>query len=315
MILDGNKTARHIKANIARINTLNPQKRKPHLAIIQVGEEPASNNYIKWKCKDAEECGIETSVLHFPPDTHYLVDRICGLIKELNASDNVDGIMVQLPIPGFSKNDAQYYVEKIGNTIAPDKDVDGMNFGAEHRFCGAREGFPPCTPDGIRMLLNYYKINPEGKKCVVVGRSKLVGYPTAKMLMDMGGTVCICHSKTDDYRLKKEVFEADIIVSAVGRAGMFIENDLNLVRHPVVIDVGTSLGADGKLHGDFSFDMLDHCNDHDLCDYTPVPGGVGPMTRAALMAHVNDAFIYRMRKAGQYVQYTKSVQSGVVGED
>lgn len=304
MVLDGNKAAKHIKANIARVNELNPQYRKPHLAIIQVGDESASNTYVKWKCKDAEECGIETSIHRFPVDTHYIVARIRGLIEELNATDKVDGIMVQLPIPGFSKEEAQYYTDKIVNDIATEKDVDGLNFGSEHRFSGASEGFPPCTPDGIRMLLNYYKINPEGKKCVVIGRSKLVGYPTMKMLMDMGGTVSVCHSQTDEYILKKEVFEADIIVSAVGKAGMFTEADLNLVRKPTVIDVGTSVGADGKLHGDFNFDLLDHCNDHDLVNYTPVPGGVGPMTRAALMAHVNEAFIYRMRKAGRYVQHT-----------
>lgn len=308
MILDGNVAARHIKANIARVNKENPQYRKPHLAIIQVGDNPASNTYVKWKQRDATECGIETSLHYFSHSGEYIVDRLIDLIKQLNATDTVDGIMVQLPILGLEGPGDKYYVDKICDTIAAEKDVDGMNFGSEHRFFSAPEGFPPCTPDGIRMLLNYYKIDPEGKKCVVVGRSKLVGYPTAKVLLDMGGTVCICHSKTEGYRMKKEVFEADIIVSAVGKAGMFNENDLNLVRHPVVIDVGTSVGADGKLHGDFNLDLLDHCNEHNLIDFTPVPGGVGPMTRAALMAHVQDAFIYRMRKAGKYVQNNARVR-------
>ena len=237
------------------------------LAVIIVGNDSASQVYVKNKAKGCEETGINSYVYALPEDT--TEEEVLELVNKLNNDDKVDGILCQLPVP------PQINDQNIINAIAPHKDVDAFHpVNTGHIMIGDYS-FLPCTPAGIMEMLKYYDIKVEGKNCVVIGRSNIVGKPMAMLLLQQNGTVTICHSRTKN--LEDITRNADILVSAVGKA-FFVT--ANMVKDgAVVIDVGMNRNSDGKLCGDVDFE-----NVKDKCSYiTPVPGGVGPMTITMLL--------------------------------
>lgn len=267
-LLDGKLTAAKVKTEIAAKITNDKAlgKRAPGLAVILVGENPASQVYVRNKIKDCEETGIISKPFILPETT--TEEQLIGIIGDLNADDSVDGILVQLPLPkGLDER-------KVIETIAPEKDVDAFHPSNVGRITLGLEGFAPCTPAGVMRLLSEYNIEISGKNCVVVGRSNIVGKPMALLLLAKNGTVTICHSKTAD--LAAVTRNADILVVAVGKAKM-ITGDM-IKDGAVVVDVGMNK-VDGKLCGDVDFES---CKDKSSF-ITPVPGGVGPMTRAMLL--------------------------------
>lgn len=268
IIMDGKALAAEIKAQVrAETEALKKSGKQPTLAVILVGDNQASAVYVRNKKKDCEECGFESLSYELPAD--YGEDKLVALVKELNQNEKVDGILVQLPLP------AGYDERKIINTISPEKDVDAFHPVNAGRLLIGEEGFLPCTPAGVMALLDKYHIDVNGKRCVVVGRSNIVGKPMALLLLRNNGTVTIAHSRTA--HLKELTAEADILVSAVGKAG-FITADM-VKPGAVVIDVGMNRNAEGKLCGDVDFQACEQIASF----ITPVPGGVGPMTRAILM--------------------------------
>ena len=268
IIMDGKALAAEIKAQVrAETEALKKSGKQPTLAVILVGDNQASAVYVRNKKKDCEECGFESLSYELPAD--YGEDKLVALVKELNRNEKVDGILVQLPLP------AGYDERKIINTISPEKDVDAFHPVNAGRLLIGEEGFLPCTPAGVMALLDKYHIDVNGKRCVVVGRSNIVGKPMALLLLRNNGTVTIAHSRTA--HLKELTAEADILVSAVGKAG-FITADM-VKPGAVVIDVGMNRNAEGKLCGDVDFQACEQIASF----ITPVPGGVGPMTRAILM--------------------------------
>ncbi len=274
-LLDGKLTAAKVKTEIAAkiINDKALGKRAPGLAVILVGENPASQVYVRNKIKDCEETGIISKPFILPETT--TEEQLIGIINDLNADDTVDGILVQLPLPkGLDER-------KVIETISPEKDVDAFHPSNVGRITLGLEGFAPCTPAGVMRLLSEYNIEISGKNCVVVGRSNIVGKPMALLLLAKNGTVTICHSKTAD--LAAVTRNADILVVAVGKAKM-ITGDM-IKDGAVVVDVGMNR-VDGKLCGDVDFES---CKDKSSF-ITPVPGGVGPMTRAMLMQNTYTAY-------------------------
>ena len=275
MILDGKRLRDKILENLSE--KLAKSDKKPTLAVILAGDDPASRIYVNNKKKTAEKIGINSVVYEYPGSISE--NELLGKIKELNEDDSVTAILVQLPLPdGISK-------ENVINAINPKKDVDGLtrqNVGK--MFSGEKPYVYPCTPKGIIAILDEYGIEIEGKKAVVVGRSNLVGRPVAQMLLDRNATVTTCHSKTKN--LSEITKTADILVSAVGKqiikSGMVKEG-------AVVIDVGISRTEDGKICGDVDFENVSK-----IASYiTPVPGGVGPMTIASLMSNTVELFYIR----------------------
>lgn len=261
-----------MKQEIAKI--VEAGKRVPCLAVVIAGEDPASLSYVKGKEKACQAIGMKSVMRQL----RYDVTQEC-LEQEILALSNdptVDGILLQLPLPkGLDENRAIA-------CISPDKDVDGLtpiNFG--RMFLG-EDSFRPCTPSGVMAILEAMDCNPEGKHAVVVGRSKLVGTPVARLLQDANATVTICHSYTRD--LKKFTKEADILIAAVGKAHLF---DSSYIKEGAyVVDVGVNRMEDGKLTGDVDFaDVKDHC-----AAITPVPKGVGPMTITMLLQNTLKAY-------------------------
>ena len=245
----------------------------PGLAVVLVGEDPASAVYVRNKHRACEEIGIRSDVYTLPAETSQ--DELLSLIEKLNEDDRIHGILVQLPLP--SHIDEQAVLLK----IRPEKDVDAFHPYNVGRILLGDYDFLPCTPAGVMELLRYYHIDPCGKECVVVGRSNIVGKPMALLLLEANGTVTICHSRTSN--LADITRRADILVVAVGRAH-FITADM-VKEGAVVIDVGINRLPDGHLAGD-----VDYENVAPLCSYiTPVPGGVGPMTIATLMKNTLSA--------------------------
>ena len=239
------------------------------LAVIIVGDDPASRVYVNNKKKACELLGIYSEEYALPADTN--MESLLGLIEELNTRKDINGILCQLPLP-------KHIDEKvILNSIDPAKDVDAFHpVNVGHIMIGDFT-FLPCTPAGIMEMLKYYNISVSGKKCVVIGRSNIVGKPMAMLLLKENGTVEICHSRTAN--LKEETLSADILVAAVGIAN-FVTADM-VKEGAVVIDVGINRLPSGKLCGDVDFD-----NVSEKCSFiTPVPGGAGPMTIAMLMAN------------------------------
>ncbi len=267
-LLDGKLTAAKVKSNIAAQieNDKKAGLRAPGLAVILVGENPASQVYVKNKIKDCGETGIESKPFILPETTSE--NELIGIIKRLNDDESVDGILVQLPLP--KRIDERKVIE----TISPKKDVDAFHPSNVGRITLGLDGFAPCTPAGVMRLLEEYKIDIAGKNCVVVGRSNIVGKPMALLLLAKNGTVTVCHSKTPD--LASFTKSADILVVAVGRAKMITADMIK--DGAVVVDVGMNR-VDGKLCGDVDFDG---CKEK-ASFITPVPGGVGPMTRAMLL--------------------------------
>lgn len=271
-ILDGKKLSIKILEKLSEeIKKLDV---KPSLAVILVGDSSASQLYVNLKRKAAEKIGITSTVLIYPQniDEKSVLDKIA----ELNNDKSVDAILVQLPLP------PQINSTKVIQAISPKKDVDGFtpeNIGKIS--IGAEPYAYPCTPKGILTLLEEYKINPQGKHVVIVGRSNIVGKPLAQMLLNKNATVTICHSATTN--LSDITKTADILISAVGKAKL-IKKDM-VKNNSVIIDVGTSK-VDDKLFGDVDFEKLS-----ELTSYiTPVPGGVGPMTIASLMVNTYELF-------------------------
>ena len=272
MILDGRKLRDEILEDLKV--RLSKSDRKPSLAVILAGDDAASKIYVNNKNKTAEKVGINSVVIEYPCNVSE--KEIISKIEELNNDSSVTAILVQLPLPdGISK-------ENVLNAISPEKDVDGLTISNVGKmFSGEKPYVYPCTPKGILAILDKYNIEIEGKKAVVVGRSNLVGRPVAQMLLDRNATVTICHSRTKN--LSEITKQADILVSAVGKKIIFAD----MVKDgAVVIDVGISKTADGKLTGDVDYEKVS-----EIASYiTPVPGGVGPMTIASLMANTVELF-------------------------
>ena len=239
------------------------------LAVIQVGNDPASSVYVGNKKKACEYIGIGSSSYELPEET--TEEELLKLIDDLNADDSINGILVQLPVPKHIDE------KKVINRISPLKDVDGFHPESVGNLCIGQNGFVSCTPAGIIELLKRSDIEIEGKECVVIGRSNIVGKPMALLLLANNGTVTVCHSRTRD--LKEVTKRADILVVAIGKPKMITAEYVK--EGATVIDVGIHRMDNGKLCGDVDFDDV---KDH-VSAITPVPGGVGPMTIAMLMVN------------------------------
>lgn len=243
------------------------------LAVIQVGDDPASTVYVGNKKKACEYIGIRSLSYELPEETKE--EKLLELIHELNKREDVDGILVQLPLPAHMDED------KVIQTISPRKDVDGFHPQSVGALSIGQPGFVSCTPAGVIQLLKRSGVEIEGKECVIVGRSNIVGKPMALLMLRENATVTVCHSRTKD--LKEVTKRADILIVAIGKP-KFITKD-HVKEGAVVIDVGIHRGADGKLCGDVDFDQVEPVTSA----ITPVPGGVGPMTIAMLMNNCVEA--------------------------
>lgn len=267
-ILDGKGFAAICKENIARqAAELTAQGHRPGLAVVLVGNNPASQVYVRNKENDCRECGIYSAMYTLPEETTEA--ELLELLDTLNHDDSVHGILVQLPVPKHI--DPQKVIE----AIDPKKDVDAFHPVNVGYLTAGMPRFAPCTPAGIVALMEQYQIDPAGKRCVVIGRSNIVGKPMALLLLQKNGTVTICHSGTKD--LKAETLHADILISAVGSPG-FVTADM-VKEGAVVIDVAMNRNAEGKLCGDVEYAAVEKKASY----ITPVPGGVGPMTRVMLL--------------------------------
>ena len=281
MIISGTELAKETKQDVARRVAEAKEKygRAPHLVVILVGEDPASQSYVKGKSRDAEEVGFKNTTIVRPAETSE--KEILDLIAELNADNEVDGSLVQLPLPRHINDD------RVIEAIAKEKDVDGFHPGNVASLWQKLSCILPCTPKGIIRFLDKAGVEIEGKKAVVIGRSNIVGLPAAKLLLDRNATVTIAHSRTKD--LAKVASEADILVVAIGRP-KFVTADM-VGEGAAVIDVGVNRDPEtGKLCGDVDFEA---CKDK-ASVITPVPGGVGPMTRACLMENTLECFLRKM---------------------
>lgn len=268
LIIDGKKISKEIKDELKeKVAKLKEDGKTVALAVIQVGEDPASSVYVNNKKKACEYIGIESLSFHLPETI--TEEELLTKIKELNEDDKVNGILVQLPLPKHIDED------KVIKTIDPQKDVDGFHPQSVGALSIGQKGFVSCTPAGVIQLLKRSGIEIAGKECVVIGRSNIVGKPMALLLLRENATVTIAHSKTAD--LKEVAKRADILVVAVGKPKMI---DSSYIKEgAVVIDVGIHRNAENKLCGDVDYeDVIDH-----VSAITPVPGGVGPMTIAMLM--------------------------------
>ncbi|HEX7097739.1 MAG TPA: bifunctional methylenetetrahydrofolate dehydrogenase/methenyltetrahydrofolate cyclohydrolase FolD [Acidimicrobiia bacterium] len=267
-ILDGKAVAARVKEEVAAAVAEMP--RKPGLATVLVGDDPASHTYVRGKRNDAAEVGIRS--IHHEIDASISQDELHALIDSLNADEDVDGILIQLPLPGGLDGEAA--VERID----PRKDVDGLHPFNLGRLVLDRPGLRPCTPSGVMRILDHHGISVSGKRAVVIGRSFLVGRPLALMLSARGAdaTVTLAHSRTVD--LADLARSADILVAAVGVPRMVTADFV--APGATVIDVGINR-VDGKLVGDVAFDEVAEV----AGSITPVPGGVGPMTRAMLLVN------------------------------
>lgn len=267
-IIDGKKIAAAVKLQVKNdVEALAAAGVQVGLAVIIVGENPASQVYVRNKKNDCAEVGIQSFEYALPESTTQ--QELLALIKKLNADESVSGILCQLPLP------AHLDEKSVIEAISPEKDVDAFHPQNVGHIMIGDYTFLPCTPAGIMEMLHCEGISVAGKNCVVVGRSNIVGKPMAMMLLKADATVTVCHSKTQN--LAQVTSQADILIVAIGKA-KFITADM-VKPGAVVIDVGMNRGADGKLCGDVDFDAVYEKVSH----ITPVPGGVGPMTRAILM--------------------------------
>ncbi len=279
-IIDGKKIAAEVRAEIKdECTALKEKGITPGLAVIIVGEDPASKVYVRNKKKGCEEVGFHSEVYELPEQT--TEKELLDLVNRLNADDKIHGILVQLPLPKHLND------EIIIANIAPEKDVDAFHEINVGKIMVGNYDFLPCTPAGVMVLLEKSGIDVSGKGCVVVGRSNIVGKPQAMLLLHANGTVTICHSRTRD--LAEVTRRADILVVAIGKAD-FITGDM-VKDGAVVIDVGMNRRADGKLTGDVDFESVSKKASY----ITPVPGGVGPMTITMLLRNTLTA----AKKAGK----------------
>lgn len=273
-IISGKILAEQAKQQVAKdVSDLRKKGVEPCLAVVLAGENPASQVYVRGKEKDCVECGIKSRIVRMPQDTTQA--ELLDVLADLSADSSVHGILVQLPLP--KQIDERTVIE----AIPPEKDVDGFTPINVGRMMIGEDCFLPCTPAGCIQMLKSTGVSLSGKKAVVVGRSNIVGKPVALLLLRENMTVTICHSHTQN--LAEVCREADVLVAAVGRAGM-ITGDM-VKPGAVVIDVGINRNEDGKLCGDVDFDSASQNAGY----ITPVPGGVGLMTRAVLMQNTIEA--------------------------
>ncbi|MBQ8605262.1 MAG: bifunctional methylenetetrahydrofolate dehydrogenase/methenyltetrahydrofolate cyclohydrolase FolD [Clostridia bacterium] len=264
-IIDGKEVSLYIKQKIK--DEVSTMQTPPGLAVILVGDDPASHVYVNNKKKACEFCGFYSESYELAADTDE--KSLLELIDTLNEKDTIHGILVQMPLPKHINADA------VINRILPSKDVDAFSPVNVGKIMLGDFDFLPCTPAGVMELLKYYNIDVCGKNCVVLGRSNIVGKPMSMLLLHSNATVTVCHSKTRD--LKEITKKADVLVSAIGRP-LFVTEDM-VKEDAVVIDVGINRNAEGKLCGDVDFENVSKKASY----ITPVPGGVGPMTIAMLM--------------------------------
>lgn len=267
-IIDGKKVSAQVKARVAdEVAALKEKGVTPGLAVIIVGDDSASQVYVRNKEKACAETGMYSEKYALPAETTQ--EELLNLVKELNGKKEISGILCQLPLPSHLNSDI------VINAIDPIKDVDAFHPVNVGKIMIGDYAFLPCTPAGVMELIKSAGVDPEGKNCVVVGRSNIVGKPMAMLLLHKNATVTICHSKT--VNLFEITKQADIFVAAVGRA-KFITGDM-IKPGAVVIDVGMNRDENGKLCGDVDFESAEKT----AGAITPVPGGVGPMTIAMLM--------------------------------
>ncbi len=279
VVIDGKKLAQDIRVEIkAGVDKFRSErKRDIGLAVVLVGDNPASQVYVRNKIKACEEVGIKSYSEYLPANCAQ--NSLASVVKRLATDKNIDGILVQLPLPEHLD------AEKILKLIPTEKDVDGFSEENTGKLSRGEDCLVACTPNGIMKILERYGVETCGKKAVVVGRSDIVGKPMAMLLINADATVTVCHSKTAD--LKGECLRADILVAAVGKT-KFITADM-VKEGATVIDVGMNRNENGKLCGDVDFE-----NVKDKCSYiTPVPGGVGPMTITMLMYNTLQAALRR----------------------
>ena len=273
-LIDGKAISTQIKEEVKeKVAALKEQGREVTLAVIQVGADPASSVYVRNKKKACEYVGVRSLAYELPEET--TEEKLLELIREMNDRTDVNGILVQLPLPKHIDE------EKVLDAISPLKDVDGFHPQNVGALCIGKPGFVSCTPAGVIQLLKRSGIEIAGKECVVVGRSNIVGKPMALLLLRENGTVTVAHSRTKD--LKEVTKRADILVVAVGRPKMITADYVK--EGAVVIDVGINRDEEGKLCGDVDFDQVKD----KVGMITPVPGGVGPMTITMLMEQTYQA--------------------------
>ena len=268
-IIDGKKISAEIRAEIAAETSAFVKENgyAPGLAVIIVGEDPASQVYVRNKKRACEEVGFVSESYDLPAET--TEDELIALIEKLNSASHIHGILVQLPLPKHIDE------KKVLLTIRPEKDVDAFHPTNVGKIMIGDYSFLPCTPAGVIQLIKRSGIEVSGKKCVIIGRSNIVGKPMAMLLLHANGTVTICHSKTEN--LSEICREADILVASIGKAN-FVSADM-VKDGAVVIDVGINRTPEGKLCGDVNFAEVEPKASY----ITPVPGGVGPMTITMLM--------------------------------
>lgn len=267
-IIDGKALAAQVRQEVAdEVKQLKAKGIVPGLAVIIVGDDPASRVYVNNKKKDCSDVGIYSEEIALPADTPQ--DQLLALVKSLNNRSDINGILCQLPLPAHIDEEA------VIAAISPNKDVDAFHPSNVGHIMIGDYTFLPCTPSGVMEMIHSAGIGVEGKSCVVIGRSNIVGKPMAMLLMHEHGTVTICHSRTKN--LKEICRGADILVAAVGRA-KFVTEDM-VKPGAAVIDVGMNRDQDDRLCGDVDYEAVGK-----IAGYiTPVPGGVGPMTRAILL--------------------------------
>jgi len=273
-LIDGNALAQKVRSEVTgRIAALKARGVQPTLAIVLVGDDPASQVYVKHKVNDSSQTGLQADLQRFPADTSEA--DLLAHIAALNADGAVHGILVQLPLPRHMDS------HKVIEAISPAKDVDGFHVASAGALMVGQPGFWPCTPHGCMKMLESIGYALRGKHAVVIGRSNIVGKPMAMMLLAQNATVTICHSATPD--LAKFTRDADVVVAAVGKRNILTADMVK--PGAVVIDVGMNRKDDGKLAGDVDFDGV-----KEVASWiTPVPGGVGPMTRAMLLLNTLEA--------------------------
>ncbi len=269
--IDGKAISQMVKDELRE--RVKKEKIEATLAVIQVGSDPASTVYVGNKKKACEYIGIRSLAFELPEETKE--EELLDLVRELNDREDVDGILVQLPLPAHMDED------KVIQTISPKKDVDGFHPQSVGALSIGQPGFVSCTPAGVIQLLKRSGVEIEGKECVIVGRSNIVGKPMALLMLRENATVTVCHSRTKD--LKEVTRRADILIVAIGKPGFITKEYVK--EGAVVIDVGIHRGADNKLCGDVDFEGVEPV----ASAITPVPGGVGPMTIAMLMSNCVEA--------------------------
>ena len=278
VVMDGRALAAKIKEEVRlRVERM---EHKPGLAVILVGDNPAARTYAGGKKRDCEQCGVYSEEYLLPGGTSQ--EELLELVSALNEREDIDGILLLVPLPGHLDQRAAVMA------IRPDKDVDCVHPVNMGDLMLGVDSFQPCTPAGVIRLLDEYHIDPAGKRCVMVGRSNIVGKPQAVLLLKRNGTVTVCHTKTRD--LAGECRQADILVSAAGRAGLITADMVK--EGAVVIDVSINRDAQGRLRGD-----VDYAAAAEKAGYiTPVPGGIGPVTRSILMENTLTAALRHGKK-------------------